>query len=133
MDLVIEGLKPGQIAERLNLTLSYVSTIIHAPQFDHQLAIRRERIEERIDSDVVDRIQESTEILRKNAVAAANRIAAQVDSESDAIAFRASTDILDRVGQQKRSGVEVTQTTVNIDVKAAMLIKETLDMDKIAS
>ena len=49
MDMVIEGLKSGMIAKELDLTVQYVSTIIHAPQFQHQLAIRRENYQDHFD------------------------------------------------------------------------------------
>ena len=137
MDLVIEGLRPGQIAERLGLTGSYVSVILNGPQFKHQLAIRRENIENQIDSTVVNHMNETAEeankaerILRDNAAESARNVVRLMNGENDNVSLRASQDILDRAGPQKRAGVDVTQTVINIDIKSAMLIKETFAMEK---
>ena len=137
MDFVIQGLKSGMIAERLNLTLPYVSTIINAPQFQHQLAIRREKIENEIDSGVISHKQEAVNasieaerVLRAHAKQTAENLVRLVDGDKEPISLRASQDLLDRVGPQKRTGVDVASTVVNIDMEAAILIKETIEMDK---
>jgi cell division septum initiation protein DivIVA len=133
MDFCIQGLKTGEIAERLDLSISRVSTIMNGPNFKHQLAIRRAKFEDDFDEKVANNRQEAAEVLKRSAVAAAQRMVQLVDSESDSIAHRASSDILDRVGPQKRTGVETSQATINIDIDAAKLIEETLKMDNGAS
>lgn len=137
MDFVIQGMKSGEIAERLGLSLSYVSTVINAPQFSDALAIRRGNISQQVDDRSIEHLQEAANesrdadrILREHARKAAENMARLADGDNDSIALRANADILDRVGPQKRTGVDATQTIVNIDINAAMLIKETLEMDK---
>jgi uncharacterized protein (DUF4415 family) len=131
MDLAIQGLKPGAIAERVELSPARVSVIMNAPQFKHQLSQRRATYTEEFDSALADKTREAADIIRKNAKAAAERMAELVDSTSEPVALRASADILDRHrGTQKQTGVNVAAAVVNIDVDAAALIKETLEMDK---
>lgn len=131
MDMVISGLKSGEIADSLKLTVQYVSTVIHAPQFQHQLAMRREKFEEDFDQNLIASEQEAAEILRNNAAAAARKMVRLLDSESEQIVHKASTDIMDRVGPTKQNkNIDLSQTNIIIDEGMANLIKETLDMDK---
>lgn len=131
MDMVITGLKSGEIADKLGLTVQYISTIVHGPQFQHQLAIRREKFEDDFDDNLIASEQKANQILRENAAKAANKMVALLDSESEQIIHKASTDIMDRVGPTKQNkSIDLSQTNIIIDEGMANLIKETLDMDK---
>lgn len=130
MDLVMQGLKSGQIAERIGLTPTYVSAILHAPQFQHQLAIRRGKFEEKFDDEIITSEIEAANVLREHSKQAANRMVELLDSSKDEMAFRASADILDRAGVQKQSkNTTINQTAIVVlDEKRARLIQETLEM-----
>lgn len=138
MDLVIQGMKSGAIAERLGLTGPYVSVVVNAPQFKHQLAIRQKRLADRADDAAFDQNQEAIRVvqdadntLKANAKAAADKMVALLDAESEAIQHRAAVDILDRDGLQRqtKTNIDATQTITVLDEKAAQLIKETLEQD----
>ena len=131
MDMVIQGLKSGAIAERLELTVQYVSTIVHAPQFQHQLAIRRENYQEHFDQSLIENEQDANKILKKNAIAAALKMVALMEAGNSNIQLKASCDIMDRVGPTKQNkNIDISQTNIIVDEKMAKLIKETLEMDK---
>lgn len=132
LDLAIQGLKPGQIAERLSLSLPYVSTILNAPNFQHMLAIRRGKLEDRIDDKIVNSKVEAADVIAAHAVEAAKKLVALADCEHNPIALRASESILDRAGVIKKSdgGGRMTQQIVIIDNKTAQVIQETLEMEK---
>ena len=131
MDMVIQGLKSGAIAERLELTVQYVSTVVHAPQFQHQLAIRREIYQEHFDQSLIENEQDANKILKKNAIAAALKMVALMEAGNSNIQLKASCDIMDRVGPTKQNkNIDISQTNIIVDEKMAKLIKETLEMDK---
>jgi len=131
MDMVIQGLKSGAIAKKLELTVQYVSTIVHAPQFQHQLAIRRENYQENFDQALIEDEQDANQILRNSAKAAAEKMVALLDTGNSNIQLKASADIMDRVGPTKQTkNIDLSQTNIIVDVEMAKLIKETLDMDK---
>ncbi len=131
MDMVISGMKSGEIAKELDLTVQYISTVVHAPQFEHQLAIRREKFEETFDQNIINRESDAMAILRENAAAAALKMVELLDNESPSIQHKASVDIMDRAGPAKQSGsIDISQTNIIIDENMANLIKETIDMDK---
>lgn len=129
MDYYIQGLKPQQIAERLDLTHSYISTIIRSPNFQHTLAIRRKQISDQLDDKVVNAEIDAARVLKEHAKEAAEKMAALLDSDNDLMIFKSSSDILDRVGPQKQSkGAEAAATVVIIDENSAKLIKDTFLM-----
>jgi hypothetical protein len=132
MDLTIQGLKSGQIAERLGLTGAYVSTITSAANYQHQLAIRREKLENRIDDKVVNATVEAADVLKEHSVQAARNLVAMADGDKSPISLRANESVLDRVGVSKKSdgGIKMAQQVVIIDDKTAKTIQETLEMEK---
>lgn len=133
MDLAIQGLRSGQIAERLGLSHPYVCTVMSAPNFQHQLAIRRERLEDRIDEKVANATVEAATILKENAVRAAKKLVELVDGSDNPLALRASESVLDRAGVTKKSergGLMMQQQVIVLDEKTAQAIEETLMMEK---
>lgn len=131
MDLHIQGLKSKQIAERLELTPRYIGEIINAPNFQHTLAIRREKLQERLDDKIVNSTVDATNELKKHAIAAANKVVELMEgSDSESIQLKSSTEILDRAGVvSQKKGAEATATVVIVDDESAALINETLRMD----
>lgn len=132
MDFAIQGLTSGQIAKRIDLSHPYICTIMSAPNFQHQLAIRREKLEERIDDKVANATVEAGTVLKEKAVKAAERLVELVDSENDPLALRASESVLDRVGVSKKTdgGIKLNQQIVIVDDKVARRIQETLEMER---
>lgn len=131
VDFAIRGLKAKEIAERLGLTQPYVCTIMAAPNFQHQLAIRRSKFEDQADEQLVRSDAEAADVLKESAKDAAKRMVELMEGESESISFKASADIMDRVGPQKQQrDAQMQQNIVIVDEKAAVLIKETLMIDE---
>ena len=129
-DMCMQGLKPGQIAERLGLTLPWVSTVINSPNFQHQLSIRRKAFEEVHDQQVINSEKEAADVLKENARRAAQKMVDLLDGDKQEIQIKAAGDILDRVGPSKQTKNENTNSNVVlIDAKMATVINETFEMD----
>ena len=130
MDLVIRGFNTTQIAGRVGLSRNYVSAILNAPNFEHQLAIRRERWIDRHDEDQLSEQKEADRVLTEAAAEGAREMARLLSDDSSAIRFKAAQDILDRKGPAKRSsgGGGASAAVVVINAEDAGVIKETLEM-----
>ena len=130
MNLYVQNLTGPQIAERLGHSRQYVSSIIKAPNFQHQLSIRRATIADGIDYKVINAETESANALKAHAKEIAENMARlALESDSESIMLRAGADVLDRVGPQKRQkNAEASVAIVMIDGDAARLIKETAEM-----
>lgn len=130
MNLFIQNVSILQIAERLGHGRAYISSLVSAPNFQHMLSIRRATVADGIDERVINSEKESADALRAHAKEIAENMARlALESECEAIQLRAGTDVLDRVGPQKRQkGSEASSTVVMIDVEGAKLIKETAEM-----
>lgn len=127
MDFVLQGLTNKQIAERLSLSPSFVSSVTNSPNFEHSLAIRRERMQRDLETKVVNKEIEESDQLKEGAKRAMARMIDLIDSSAENIARQAATDILDRAGPYKQSaGQQVNQSIVIIDEKSATLIDESL-------
>jgi len=139
MDLYIAGLGPKDIAERLEMERRSVSAIIHAPNFQHALAIRRNSIEEnqddkalRNDQEAAKMAKESERVLKEHAMEAVEKMVELMEDQSHGIQLRAAADILDRVGPSKQKGTNINQAAVVIiGEDAAKLINETLILDSL--
>ena len=131
MDLHLQGMRSIDIAKELDLTPRYVGKIINAPNFQHALAIRRHNIQEHVDKKIVNTAQEAVDELKTHAKKAAQRLVALLDSDSETTMLKSSTEILDRVGviSQKKGGNDAAPVVI-INKEAAILINETLKMDK---
>lgn len=132
IDLTIQGLKSGQIADRLGLSHPYVSTVMAAPNFQHSLAMRRASFVDKLDEKVINTTVEAGNILKEAAVRAANNLVNKLDCSSDPLQVKAACEILDRSGVPKQapSSVTMTQQVVIIDEKSAKVIQEMLLIEK---
>lgn len=129
-DLCMLGYKPGEIAEKLGMSLSWVSTILNAPNFQHQLSIRQAKHIDELDTDIIRTKKEAVDELKENALKAAQKMVNLLDSSKEETILKAASDILDRVGPAKKSGSEGSNNTViMIDTKMANIIQESLEMD----
>ena len=130
MNYYMQGLNISQIATRLDLKYSYVSALINAPNFQHQLSIRRATLAEEIDRSTVDAQKEATDVLRRHAKEAAEKMALLLDSENEAMIFKSSESILDRVGPPKNQKSQSASVAVIVEIGSddAKLISETMEM-----
>lgn len=130
LEFVLTGLTNKQIAERLDVSPQMISIVINSPSFQHEVVLRREKIESmqnqqivESDKNVVDAIKEGT----RNAV---DKLLSSINSPDENIAIRASVEILDRGGFPKVSKIESKNLTVVMDADMLKLLQETIVMDK---
>lgn len=131
IDLALLGRTNKDIAQELNMSAAQVSHVLNSPNIEHEFAVRRARIEEQTDEQIVSGEDEVTKALREGAVAAARKLVTAVNSPDEALAVRASGDILDRAGYpkvQKREGGG-NQTTLVVGSGDISRLTETLEMD----
>lgn len=133
MDLAIQGLTSGEIAKRLDLTQTYISTIRGAANFQHQLAIRREKLDDRIDDKIVNATVEAADVIKEHVVQAARNLVEMADCDKNPLSLKANESVLDRGGIPKKvdGGVTQAQQIVIIDDKTAKAIQETLEMERV--
>ena len=106
LDLYLAGLKKVQIAERLDMTAKQVGIITNSPNFQHELALRRARIDELSDAKLAANIDEVSSKLKRATLDAAEKIIGKMDSVEEAISFKAACEVLDRGGFPKASRLE---------------------------
>ena len=135
MDLAMRGNTPVEIANLLGTPYRTVVRLMSAPNFEHQLAIRRAQYEEKHDESILRHEEEAVAAedvaraeLRKNALQAAQKMVDLLDDESPTIQLKTSAEILNRVGVCSKVGGASAQAAViiNISEKDAAVIKETL-------
>jgi predicted transcriptional regulator len=133
MDLAIQGLTSGDIAKRLGLSHPYICQIMGAANFQHSLAVRRERLEERLDDKITNAAVEAADVLKEHAVQAAKNLVAMADGNASPIALRANESVLDRVGVSRKvdgRGGAAAAAIVIIDNDTARVIQETLAIEE---
>ncbi len=133
MDLAIQGLPAGQIAKRIGLSQTYISTIMGAANFQHQLAIRREKLDDRMDDKIVNATVEAADVIKDHVVQAARNLVRMADCDKNPLSLKANESVLDRGGIPKKvdGGIKMTQQIVIIDDKTAKAIQETMEMEKV--
>jgi len=135
MDLHISGMSAKAIAEKLEMSEMGVYTVVKSPQFQHEMAIRRERISKDVDENVAfDRGTEEAALnkLKENALAAAGKLVMDMSSMNPAISQKAALEVLDRTGISRVNKLDVTERSISVNINAddALAIKETLAMMK---
>lgn len=127
LDYAMQGLTSGQIAQRLNMSGPFVSSLMNSPQFQHQLALRRGSYEEKLDESILRKEEEAVSVLRLSAKDAAERMVSLLESDSESIQFKSAADILDRVGPSKQSGAnQAGSAVIVINEVDARIIQDTL-------
>lgn len=129
LDLIIAGNSQAAVASLLGLTPSHVSVIINSPCFQHELSLRRARLQQTIDSQIVDQtfsIKQAEETLKAGAFDAATKLLSLVNSDNESIARQSATDILDRVGLPKAQKIDSTSRLLSINLSPD-------DLDRITS
>jgi hypothetical protein len=130
LDLAVRGRTNAEIARELQMSEGQVSTVINSPNFQHEFALRRERVTRQADEEMIDAEDEVDKVLREGAIKAARKLIDAVDTGEMPIAVKASSDILDRTGHpkvqvQKGSG---SQQTVVISGGDIGRLTESLEM-----
>lgn len=131
LDYVLVGLPNSKIAEKLNISSRLVRLVVRSPTFQHELAIRRQKVDGLVDIKVANDIDETAKALKDAGLKAAQKLIGCLDSGDENIQLKSATDILDRTGYPKATkqvGV-VGGTNIIIDEKIGSLIIESLEMD----
>ena len=128
IELALRGLGNREIAETLGMTTNAICIIMNSASFQHELALRRQQLNAISNQKIVEETDDVAEAIRRATKQAVRRLVSCIDSEDEAIAMRASTEILDRGGHPKVMRNENKTISVNIASKDAAVIKETLSM-----
>ena len=134
LDLCIAGVPNPRIAEQLSMSRSMVGIITSSPAFQHQLAIRRAKYEEVQNEHQASEVDEVKNQLKKNALAAADKLIGGLDSVDEKISQKAATEILDRTGypkEQKLSGQLDNKPQIILTKIEINNLKDALDSDNI--
>lgn len=129
LEFCLRGWTVKQIAEHLHMSPQQVSVVIKSPTFDHQLAIRRAKVEGMVNQSVVSADDEVTDALRKGAKDACDKLLGGLKSTDEGIVLRSSESILDRTGYPKVHQVESKSLSVVLTGEDARRIQETMAMD----
>ena len=98
LDLCIQGLNSGSIAEILGMHKDSISLITRSPLFQDALARRRDKHTETIDQKDAETLTRSRALLEEaSEQAAQTQIDLLDEDKNDSIRLRASQHILDRV------------------------------------
>ena len=119
LDLFLAGLQKVQIAERLNMSPMQISIITNSPTFQHELAIRRARIDELSDIKLASSNNEVSSTLKEATLKAAKKLIEKMDTGDDNMEFKASCEVLDRGGFPKATRLESNQPLAPIIVLTA--------------
>lgn len=132
VDYYLDGMSNKDIAEALGMSLPAIALIVKSPQFEHEVALRREARNQTKDETVAagHTGNQALEHLQQNALKAAQRLTMAVESENLSHSIRASESILDRIGIGKVEKQDITQRTVSINISAqdARIIADTMKM-----
>lgn len=130
ISLCLRGWTNKQIAEHLAMSTGQVSIIVNSPSFQHELSLRRSKMNDLSDSAEVKAEDEVTAAIRKGSLEAVQRLLAGLKSPDESVAIRSSTEILDRAGYPKTSRIESKNLTVILSAEDAKVISETFELDK---
>lgn len=108
-----------------------VSIVINSPNFQHELALRRERINSHKDQNLAAVGDAAQEELANNARAAAMKLVGGLDSDDERIVNKSANDILDRTGHAKlvRQESKIAAAVVVLNGDDVTRITESLAME----
>ncbi len=130
LEFNMRGWTNKQIADHLGMTQQNVSVVMRSPSFQHELSMRRAKLEEMSNQSIVSSDQEVTDSIRAGAKAAVERILSGIDSVDENVAIRSSESILDRAGFPKVSKVESKSLSVVMNAEDLVKLKEAMLLDK---
>ncbi len=127
LDLSLQGLNGKQISAATGLSYRQVMNLLNSPNFQHQLALRRAKLETTCDEGLLRNANAVQEIIKTQTLSAVNRLVNLLDSDNDSVARQAANDILDRGGYPKVTKTDNTlHQSVLIDEATALLLEQTL-------
>lgn len=130
LEFVLAGVTNKQIAERLNVSPQMISIVINSPSFQHEVSLRREKIDSMKNQRLVESDQEVVDAIKQGTRDAVRRLLSSIGSTDENVAIRASVEILDRGGFPKVSKIESKNLTVVMDADMLKLLQETVKLDK---
>jgi Spy/CpxP family protein refolding chaperone len=135
MDCFIAGWTNNQVAEKFNMKPTQVSIILHSPNFQHEMALRRARNQQTVDQAIVETTtqrQKVDEIIKNGTIKAAEKMCSLVDSEDESIARQSASDLLDRGGFPKTTKQEskTMAAVMVLDEKMVKRIEESVLLDE---
>jgi len=131
LDLCLQGKTAKQTSDILQMSYNQVMNIMHSPNFQHELSLRRVKIEDKMDTNIADAKDTVNDVLKQAALNAANNLINGLNSKDDSIVFRSATDILDRTGYPKvTKNLGGTVAAIVISKDDAERIAESMDLDK---
>ena len=131
LDCCLAGYKQKDIATRLQMSACQVNLIVNAPNFQHELAIRREVLQtvktERLSMQDEDPVVSQ---LKQGALSAASTLVAGLVDESATIRTKSAGEILDRAGYGKVTKIDanIKQAVVVLKSEEAKALNDTLKM-----
>lgn len=130
LEFVLRGWTNKQIADHLSITPQNVSVVTRSASFQHEVSMRREKLEDMSNQSIVSSDQEVTDAIREGTKHAVDRILGCIDSTDENVAIRASTEILDRGGFPKVSKIESKSLSVVMNADDLVKLKEAIALDK---
>ena len=130
LEFVLRGWTNKQIADHLDMSPQNVSLVTRSPSFQHEVSLRRVKLDDMSNQSIVSADQDVTNAIREGAKAAVDRILSGIHSADENIAIRASTEILDRGGFPKVSKIESKSLSVVMTTDDLVRLKEAMEMDR---
>jgi transcriptional regulator len=128
LELSLRGLTTGEIAKAVGLTTTAIMILQRSASFQHEIAMRRSQINEISNQRIVEETEDVSDSIKRATREAVKRLTSCISSDNEAIALRASTEILDRGGFPRTQRNESKSFAINISSKDASIIQETLSM-----
>jgi hypothetical protein len=123
MDLCLKGITKKEIVNTLGISYRQLMNICNTPQFMTALALRRDKIEDGVEEDILRTQNDVLTEIKNATMQAVNRLIELVDDDNAAVARQAANDILDRGGYPKVSRQEnQNEQTLVVDKEQAELL-----------
>ena len=116
IDLKLEGVSHVDIASELGCTPQSVSLCVNAPIFQKEMARRREEYREGLDDEMVERVGDASQIIRKATILAAETQVSLLGSDNEIVQQRSAMDILDRGGFPKVTKSEDHRKNITLNL-----------------
>jgi len=130
LEFVLRGWTNKQIADHFDIAQGTVSVVTRSKSFQHEVSLRRAKLEALSNQRIVESDQDITDSIREGAKAAVDRIIGCVQSVDENIAVRAATEVLDRAGFPKVSKIEHQSLSVTLTGNDLVKLQKALDLDK---
>ena len=130
LEFVLRGWTNKEIAEHFNIAQNTVSVVTRSASFQHEVSLRRAKLENISNQQIVDSDQDITDAIRAGAQAAVDRVIGCIQSVDENIAVRAATEVLDRAGFPKVSKIEHHSLSVTLTGEDLVRMQKALDLDR---